>query len=342
MAGMRDVARKAGVSLSTVSIVLNQGDKFVSEPVRQAVLAAAEELDYHLPAKKNAARTFALVLPDLTNSYYINISKALSQVLYGQEALILYFSSDYSIAREKAYLQTLKRQKIDGIALYTECPREQEEEYFAWIEQEFGSLPVVLMGARCNREHFYSIYIDNFTSAYGAMQHLIDAGHTKIAYIAGNDARWFARERKRAYLQAHRDHNFMLNNDLMEMGDLTAFGGYSAMRRLLEKGEPFTGLFAANDQMAIGAIKAAKAYGRRVPDDIAVVGFDNLNVTSLIDPGLTTVNVPTYQMGRIAAKLLLDAAAGARRSRQHRLDTNLIVRRSSDPDAINEWELTGW
>ena len=114
------------------------------------------------------------------------------------------------------------------------------------------------------------------------------------------------------------------------------------MRQLLMRGAEFSALFAGNDQMAIGAMKAAKAQGREIPGDIAVVGFDNLSVSSLIEPALTSVNVPCYQMGRLAASLIRDTLAGKECERLHLLETNLIIRRSSCEGATNEWDLTGW
>lgn len=345
MAGMRDVARAAGVSLSTVSLVLNHSNKFVSEDNRNKVLAAAEELEYKLPPKKQfSQKTIAVMLPVITSSFFSNVLNGIEAAISPDKNLLLYYNSNYDFLKERACIKILRKQSLTGIILNSVCPPEEEEKYFQWLKAEFvdNGIPVVLLERKVEMDGFYCIYIDNFGSAYTATNHLISRGHRKIAYINGNDKMLHSCERYEGYAKAMRDAGLEIDEELIGQGDFTPFSGYCAMKELLNIRNDFTALFSSNDQMAIGAIKAIKSYGKSVPDDIAVVGFDNLSVSSLIEPALSTIHVPTLQLGRMAAKIVLSAAKGEESKKMNMLETNLIVRRSSCEGAANEWDLLGW
>lgn len=345
MAGMRDVAKLAGVSLSTVSIVLSNSDKFVSEEQRRKVLDAAENLGYKLPLKKIfTQKTIAVILPVVTSSFFSNVLNGIEGTISQDKNLLLFYNSNYNFEKEMASLKTLRKQSLSGIILNSICDPDREEEYLRWLNEEFveKGIPVVLLEKKLESKNFYCIYIENYKYAYLATKHLIDKGHKRIAHIAGNDMMLHSFERLNGYRTALEDAGIVYDPELVQKGDFTPYSGYMAARNLLEILSDFTAVFSANDQMAIGAIKAIKAIGKNVPRDIAVVGFDNLSVSSLIEPALSTINVPTYQMGRIAAKIVLEAFEGKECTRMNKLDTNLIIRRSSDEAATNEWELTGW
>jgi len=345
MAGMREVAKLAGVSLSTVSVVLNHSNKFVSEEHKKSVLKAAEQLGYKLPPKKRyTKKTIAVILPVVTSSFFSNVFNGIENTISQNRNLLLYYNSNYSFDKEKACITTLRKQSLAGIILNSICPMDQEKEYMEWLKSEFidNGIPVVLLERKIESKDFYSVYINNYESAYAATWHLIEKGHKKIAHISGNDLMLHTCERQQGYRKALEEAGLFYDTELIQKGDFTPFSGYAAMKALLDIRTDFSGLFSANDQMAIGAIKAVKGMGKRVPDDIAVAGFDNLSVSSLIEPALTTINVPTFQMGRLAAKIVLDVSEGLECRHCNQLQTNLIVRRSSDKWATNEWELTGW
>lgn len=345
MAGMRAVAKLAGVSLSTVSVVLGNGSKYVSEENRKAVLEAAAQLGYQLPEKRRTAlKALAITLPNTTSSFFVDVFNGFGEVTAQEGLLMLMYNTNYDFDRELAYIKSLKKQDITGLVLGSVCPREREEEYFAWLNREFSQkgVPVVVIETRQDREGIFNICVDNYKSAYMAVKYLINSGHTRIAHIMGSRKMKFTDDRLAGYRQALEDSGLEFDPELVAEGDYTPFSGYNAMRQLLMRGAEFSALFAGNDQMAIGAMKAAKAQGREIPGDIAVVGFDNLSVSSLIEPALTSVNVPCYQMGRLAASLIRDTLAGKECERLHLLETNLIIRRSSCEGATNEWDLTGW
>ncbi len=345
MAGMRDVAKLAGVSLSTVSVVLNDTGKYVSEEQRKKVYAAAEALEYRLPPKKRFShKTIAVILPVITSSFFSNLLNGIEETISPDKSLLLYYNSNYNFEKEKECLLILKKQSLAGIILNSICPSDAEKEYFVWLKEEFieKGIPIVLLERKVVSEDFYCIYINNFESAYAATRHLIESGHKKIGHISGNDKMLHTYERYEGYKKALADAGIPFDPELVQKGDFTPFSGYTAAKKLLNIRMDFTALFSANDQMAIGAMKAVKGFGKKIPDDIAVAGFDNLSVSSLVEPALTTINVPAFQMGRLSGKLVLNASDGEQCERMNLLETNLIVRRSSKASANNEWELTGW
>lgn len=346
MAGMRAVARKAEVSLSTVSAVLgSSSDKYVSEEVRRRVLKAAQELGYVPPVKGEArTKTIAVILPVITSSFFSNVLSGVEGFVFKEKKMMLYYNTNYEFERERECLHMLKRQRPQGIILSSVCPREQEEAYHRWIKKTFidRGIFVVIIEKKVEMEGFYSVYIDNFHAEKQAVSYLISLGHRRIAYLYGNRKVSLSNERFEGYKSALQDAGIAYEPGLVRYGDFTPASGYMAMRELLDFGEEFTAVASANDQMAIGAIKAVKQTGKSVPEDIAFIGFDNLSASTLIDPALSTIHVPTYQMGRLAAQIIGDLMQGTECVSQNILETSLIVRKSSEVSASNEWEMFGW
>jgi LacI family transcriptional regulator/LacI family repressor for deo operon, udp, cdd, tsx, nupC, and nupG len=345
MAGMRDVAKHAKVALSTVSTVLNNSDKYVSGEIRQRVLAAAADLGYILTERKRfTQKTIAVVLPVITSSFFPNVLNGIQDTVSQDKNFLLFYNSGFSFEKEQAYLKTLRKQSLTGVILDSIYPPDLEEEYLSWLEKEFvdKGIPILLLERKVKSRKFYCIFIDNFLGAQTATRHLIDLGHRKIAHILGNSHMQHSFERLEGYKQALKGNGIPVDPELIQAGDFTPASGYLAMKKLLDIRRDFTALFSANDQMAIGAIKALRTAGKKVPQDCAIAGFDNLGVSTLVDPALTTINVPIFQMGRLAARIIVDASEGRSCSRCNKLDSNLIVRRSSDVSALNEWDLTGW
>lgn len=345
MASIRDVARQAGVSTSTVSIVLNNGEKYVSDNKRVKILNAADQLGYTLPPKKRFdKKTIAVILPVVASSFFSNVLSGIEEAISPDNTLLLFYNSNYDLEKEKACLRTLKKQNLEGIIIDSVCPLDQEKEYFQMLKTEFieKNIPIVMLERNCQKYNLHSVYVNNFQSAYNATQYLIENGHRRIAHIMGNQKMPLSKERFDGYRAALSDYQIAYDPELVHAGDFTPYSGYISLKELLNLGVPFTAIFSANDQMAIGAMKALLNSGWKVPDDVCIVGFDNLSVSSLINPALTTIHVPTYQMGRIAAKIILETTATKNATQNKQLNTTLVIRRSSDETATNEWELFGW
>lgn len=345
MAGMRDVAKLAGVSLSTVSIVINGDDKFVSPEIRQRVEDAINVTGYILPPKKRTvAKAIAVVLPTITSVFFSNLLNGIEQTLSENKNVLLFGDTSYNFQKEVQYLETIKKQSLCGVIIDTVCPVGSEDSYYEFLLNTFVSqgIPVVFLERQIKNKDFYCVYVDHYRNAYMATDHLIKLGHRSIAHIAGYPDHLFTNQRFNAYRQALSDNGLTYDEGLIGSGDYTPNSGYIAMKGLMSRRSDFTALFSANDQMAVGAIKAIKSIGKKVPDDIAVVGIDNLSISSIISPPLTTVNVPTYEMGIQAAKIILDILDGVTPMREIKLNCNLIIRKSTNPYANSEWELFGW
>jgi LacI family transcriptional regulator/LacI family repressor for deo operon, udp, cdd, tsx, nupC, and nupG len=341
---MRDVAKRAGVALSTVSIVLSNSKKYVSDEVKQRVFFAANELGYNIYLnKKNSLKTIAVILPIINSSFFSNVLNGIEDIVSRDNNLLLFYNSDYNFEKERSCLKALKK-NLTGIILDSLCPHNLAKDYFNWLKEEFikRGIPVLILERKLDDDSFYTIYLDNYKYAYIATLHLIENGHHKIAHISGSPLMLHSFERLDGYKQALRDYNITPDQELIQTGDFTPYSGYVAMKNMIDIRNDFTALFSANDQMAIGAIKALKAKGKSVPWDCAIVGFDNLSVSTLIEPALSTISVPTFQMGRMAARIILDASENKLNRKANQLDATLIIRRSSDVNAINEWDLTGW
>ena len=344
MYGMRDVAKNAGVALSTVSTVLNNGSKYVSDEIKQKVLLAAKELGYNLASnKKISNKTIAVIFPIINSSFFSNVLSGIGEIVSKNNCMLLFYNSDFSFDKEKTCLKSMKK-NLAGIVLDSLCPYSEEKEYFYWLEEEFVNrgIPVLLLERKPDNDKFYSIFLDNYKFAYIAAQHLIELGHRKIAHIAGSPMMPHSFERLDGYKKALLDYNITVDHELIQTGDFTPYSGYIGMKKILSIRDDITALFSANDQMAIGAIKALRSQGKVVPSDCAIVGFDNLGVSTLIDPALSTINVPAFQMGRMAARIILDASEGKSNPPLYQLEGTLIIRRSSDINAMNEWDLSGW
>lgn len=347
MAGMREIAKKAGTSLSTVSVVLSgNAEKYVSDEVRRRVLEAARELQY-IPRTKPRVfqeKSIAVVLPVITSSFFSNMLSGAENCVYRAKKQLIYYNTNYDFVREQECLRLLKQRSIQGVILDSVCPEDQEERYACWLKKTFSDkgISVVLLERRSDYEGLYSVYVDNYHAQRQVVEHLILKGHRRIAYIAGNPKLPLTRQRQQGYRDALLDAGISAEEDLVRCGDFTPLSGYVAMKELLNVRRDFTAVAAANDQMAIGAIKAARQMGRDIPGNLAVTGFDNLSVSSLIDPALTTIHVPTYQMGCRAVEIIGKLSEGEEIPLKNQLDTDLIVRKSSDIQAANEWEMLGW
>ena len=172
-------------------------------------------------------------------------------------------------------------------------------------------------------------------------QHLIDQNRRRILYISGPSQLMHEIERLEGYIMTLKRNALPVCDELIAKGDFLSHSGYSIVKQAIANGLEFDAVQASNDQAAIGAIKAIKAHGLRIPQDIAVVGFDNLSISSMIEPALTTMRPPALQMGRMAARL---ACSADRQSfaRENKFDVKLVIRKSSDETCTSEWELTGW
>lgn len=330
----KDVAEHAGVSRTTVSLVLNnvQGVQ-ISEETRQRVISAALELDYvpNAAAQALVSRRSQIIGLILTrNPHHIASDAFLNQILDGlitavhQHSLRLIIDIVEAEHQKKAYLELVRAKRIDGLIL--SGPRFNDEALMALEKDRF---PTVLMGQIPNTD-FYSVDIDNFSAANQAVNHLINLGHQQIACITNAHPSYTAAsERLRGYRTALEAHSFPYEENLVHYGDFTPESGYRRMKDLLEENAEVTAVFVASDVVAIGAKGAIREHGLNIPNDLALVGFDDVPLARYLDPPLTTVRLPATELATIASEMLIQIIQGLHPpEKQVLLDSELVVRQS--------------
>ena len=253
--------------------------------------------------------------------------------------------TDNDIEKERRYVRLLTSSWVDGIVIDS-VSKAGDRDYLAYLSTLGGKrkrIPVVSLERRMGDGEVNCVVVDNVYGARLATSHLIEKGCRRIAHISGPSLSDMVKDRLRGYRQTLSESGLEFRTELVMSGDFTPLSGYHAMKRLLVAGIEFDGVFAANDEMAVGALKAMKEHGLRVPEDVRLVGFDNVFVSSLVSPSITTVHVPRYRMGVEAAQLLLDAMNNPEREQTTvELPINLLVRESTDLRGDSSWDLYGW
>ncbi|MEW6523822.1 MAG: LacI family DNA-binding transcriptional regulator [Bacillota bacterium] len=323
---IRDVARHAGVAPATVSRVINNSG-YVSPCTRARVLEAVEDLGFKpnglaRSLTSGRTRTIGLVLPDITNPFFPALARGVEDVAYSSGYAVILCNTDSDPGQEKAYVHTLMEKRIDGI-IFTVSSADTS----AIQELIEAQYPFVLIDRRVEGVEADTVVIDNLSCAHDITLHLVRMGHRRIAHISGPLALAVSRDRQAGYLKALAGGPGV-DPKLLRVGDFRFESGYDQMQELL-RGPGCTAVFAANDMMAAGAIQAITDAGLDVPADIAVVGFDDILLASLIRPALTTVAQPAYEMGASAFRLLLERLAGPELPPRVRvLHPRLVVRES--------------
>ncbi|MHB0868380.1 MAG: LacI family DNA-binding transcriptional regulator [Chloroflexota bacterium] len=330
-ATLKDVAEIAGVDVSTASRVLNGSGFRVREDTRQRVLAAARELGYQPNALARSLRVgrtnlFALLVPDITNPFFAELSRGAEDATSSYGYYLILCNTEDRADTEEKYIRALRERQIDGFLLATGHSADGAARRL--IE---ANHPVVLVNRRMQGVRSGYVVADDTPGARQAVSHLIELGHRRIAHIEGFPEADTAMRRKEAYLAIMSAHG--LEKEAQEMtvpGDFTLKAGQRAMEQLLQLPEPPTAVFAANDIMALAAITTAREHGLRVPEDLAIVGFNDIALAKLSCPTLTTVRTPIYEMGALAAQMLLKRVKGEDLSPAGIvMKTELVVRESS-------------
>ena len=326
-----DVAHAAGVSYSTVSRVVNDKNSIAPEK-RARVLEAIERLGYvpNIQARKLAggrARVVGLVVHDLWSSYQVEILRGIdTELAAGQYDLMLYTSHGRA-ATESAYVSALTQGLAEGLLLL--LPRGLSAYVSGLTQRQF---PYVLIDHEGVPGVAPAIGAANRLGAYHATRHLLELGHRRIGFITGNLEFGAARERLDGYHAAFSDFNCQVDHSLVCEGDFQRPRAVAAGRALLSRFERPTAIFASNDVSAFGVMEAARELGLRIPEDLSVVGFDDIPEASNVDPPLTTVRQPLEEMGRVAVRTLLATMHDqGHRTERIELPTRLIVRASACP-----------
>jgi LacI family transcriptional regulator len=328
---LEDIARQAGVSRSTVSRVVN-GQPYVKADVRERVLKVIQSTGYH---PNLAARTLAsqrswmigLVLPRSVSSffsdpYFPRLTQGIAQACNQHNYTLGLFLVGTPEDEEKIYPRVSRRGFLDGVIMQSG----QIGDHL--IDRLVNStLPLVVAGRPFNTTDVSFIDVDNVQAAYQAVCHLARLGYQRIGMITGLTNSTVGLDRKEGYLKALLDQGLTMEKSLIVEGDFSEIGGYHGMEQLLPARPD--AVFAASDQMAMGAMRFVRDSGLRVPEDIAFVGFDDLPQSSLADPALTTVHQPITQFGIKAVEVLIDLIEhGTKPAQRVIMNTELVIRDS--------------
>ncbi len=327
-ATIKHVAREAGVSVATVSRVMNRSAQ-VAEGTRQAVLDVAARLGYspHGAARSLITKrtsTLGVLLPDLYGEFFSEVIRGIDEAARRAGYHVLVSSSHADHHAIESVLRSM-RGRVDGLILMIPDIRVK-----AVASRLPGGFPVVLMNCAGDSDGHDSVSIANYEGAYAMSRHLIGRGHRRIAFIKGTEENHDAAERLRGYRAALRDARLPPDDRLEVAGDFSEASGYRAAADLGRLSPRPTAIFASNDAMAVGALSALREARLRVPEDVAVAGFDDIPMARYVEPPLSSVRVDISALGIRAATLLLEAMQNptGREARREILPTVLVVRRS--------------
>lgn len=330
MTTIKDIARKAGVAPSVVSRALN--NKYgVKESTKKLILKLAEEMNYYpnTAARSLVTRrteTIGIMMADISEPYYSQLIKGMEYIA-NQTGYTLLFSNSYeSIEHNRVLQKMINAQRVDGLIIVGSNIQEKNFS-LALLEEK---VPFVLIERNFSDPRVNCIWLDNIEGAYLATKYLIEKGHRKIAHIAGNLYYQVALDRLEGYKRALQEWKIDYSEELVVSGNFLWQKSYETMNDILRHHPQCTAVFAASDAMAYGAIQAINEAGLTIPDDIAIIGFDDLEFSSLTSPPLTTIRQPRYQMGLKAMELLTKILRDeAENGVKIPLKPELIVRRSA-------------
>ncbi|HEV3038912.1 MAG TPA: LacI family DNA-binding transcriptional regulator [Candidatus Angelobacter sp.] len=327
--GLKDLSRYLGLSTATISTVLNATPAAAEIPAstQERILAAAEKFNYRPNTLARSLRgmrshTVGVLVPEISEGY---------------GALVLAAVGDYLLSKGYFFFVATHRRKPELLDEYPQMLRQRSVEGFIVIDTALEKplpLPTVVISGHRNLEGITNIVLNHDRAAHLALEHLVQLGHERIAFIQGqpysadSETRWKAIERAAESLGLDIQEELIVQ---LEIDTFSPYVGYPVVRRLLQRTHDFTALFAYNDLSAIGALRALRDSGLRVPEDVSVVGFDDINSAAFQIPSLTTIRQPLDKMGAIAGEILLQRIQGGANPVEIMVDPELVIRESTAP-----------
>ncbi len=323
------MARESGVNISTVSRALN--DSYGVHPeTRDMVIAVAERLHYRVNRVASSlvtgrSHTLALIVADIRNPFFAELARGAEDAARAGGCDLVLCNSDLSADKQMEYVHSLLEKRVDGILMNSvaEFTRSQQERL------EATGVPIVLLNQSAASKSFSTVSADNRAGGALAAEYLLRLGHRKIAHLTGPRHHGNMTDRARGFLQALKDSGKDPRVTVLH-GENSFAGGHALAQKLLDKTPDVTAIFAGNDLMAFGTARAIIEAGRTVPDDISLIGFDNLEFASVLHPPLTTIHQPKYEIGCAAAEILLRLARdkGSAAPEHRILGVELVERQS--------------
>ncbi|EGR2122682.1 substrate-binding domain-containing protein [Vibrio cholerae] len=329
MATMKDIARLAGVSTSTVSHVINKS-RFVSDEIAERVNNAAQQLNYAPSAlarslKMNRTKTIGMLVTTSTNPFFGEVVKGVERSCYHQGYNLILCNTEGDNQRMKASINTLLQKRVDGLLLMCSTLEGERLDVF----DRYPDIPIVVMDWGPILFASDKIQDNSLQGGYMAAKHLIECGHKEIGCITGPLIRHQAQMRYEGYKRALAEAGIAINPDWIVESDFECEGGYQAFEKLYQRGKLPSALFVSNDMMAMGVIQAASQRGLRVPDDLSLIGYDDVHIAKFMTPALTTIHQPKYRLGKAAIDTLLYRLENPDTTAQVvQLEPTLVVRSS--------------
>lgn len=291
------------MSVATVSRVMNK-EKYVNDELREHVQGVIAKLNYQPDGVARGLRTkstriISLVIPDISNPYFPEVARGVQSAADKREFIVVLCNTDRLIQREKDFYDKLSRQKVEGIIINPSGSRVEELSLLQDLH-----MPVVLISSQSILHDFDMVMVDNQRGAELAVEHLIALGHERIGLVGGSREVSSGEQRYQGFMSAMRSHKLEVHEAMVTEGSFDHEGGYACMGQLLSLEKKPTAVFASNDIMAIGAMSAIYEAGLRIPEDISLIGFDDISFSRMTYPKLTTISQPKFQAGEVATELL--------------------------------------
>ena len=326
MPTIKEIAELAKVSTATVSKVLNGKDKYISEKTRQRILEIVEKEGYipngiakSLKIKKT--RTIGLIIPDVMNPFFAEVARGAEDTAEERGYIVIICNSDNRIDKEERYLNILQEKMVDGIIMTA-------SESMASQTIERCNIPMVLVDRDIDiNKPIGHITVNNEEGTFMATSHLIKKGCKNIGFISSKIVNKLSKERLEGYKRALKEHGFTVDEDRIYLENYNVESGYRGASHLLNKGD-IDGICCGNDLIAIGAIRLLKERGIRIPEEVKIIGFDNISISKYIDPPLSTIAQPIYKIGQESVNMLISIIERKRTSLNKVLHVELVERGS--------------
>ncbi len=302
MSSLKEVARQANTSTATVSRVINKTG-YVSESMTKRVLDAINALDYkplQREGKSKKTKTIALVTPDIENPFFAKMTKEVTKIANELKYNVLLINVSGLKNDGGDFLMSIIDSKVDGV-IYASSYRLQD----VITKAKSNNIPMVVLDREIKTMEIDIVAVNNNQAGFIATDHLIGLGHEKIAFIGGTESMDISSQRLEGYMRALDTSGIEFDSKLVVRGDFSMASGYKAVEALLISNQNITGIIAANDLMAIGAVNSLNVNGLKIPTDISVVGFDDIELASSLTPKLTTVSYPLERMSQLAMESII-------------------------------------
>lgn len=331
MATIKEVARKAGVSYATVSHVINN-TRFVSQDTRERVLFAMQEVNYRpndlaRSLRSGKTNTIGLIIPDSANPFFAEIGRSIEGTAFQLGYSVILCNAEQDPRREEFYVDVLTKKQIDGVIFAASGEQTGPLQYL--LDK---GIPLVLINRDLANINLDAVLIDDRQGGYLATHHLIELGHRRIACIAGPRTTTPSGDRVTGFQKALAEAGIPYDEELVVRGDYHPGSGYEITLRWLALPDPPTAIFCANDLMAVGALGAAARTRIRVPEELSIIGYDDIELARFCTPPLSTISQPKSKIGTLATQFLAERIADKTcPTRRVTLPVELILRESAGP-----------